>query len=381
MTQQPVAGVDYPADHAQFLTWFPDEAACLDYLLRLRWPNGFVCADCGPAEFYRPRSGLWVCKPCTRPWSVTSHTMFHNTRVDVRLWFVLMWMVLETTAPVPVTRVRDELGLTYLTAGSWLRKLRAGMAPLPTELLGGLVEVDDTQVTGVLPDRYGSRTEHIPLFVAAQSAGEEGPTRPTAEVGEVGEDASDAGDGPRIGPVRVRFHPPLRSTGGPALRAFAAQWCAPGTQVVTDGAKFLRGLGELELKHGYSFAPHRPDTYSALPQVHEAAEALTQWLRVDQRYEVQERLLPSYLGEFTFRYENRDADTALLWYRLMLKAIGTPPRTNPTLAPPTSMLTVATGGPVLPEKVVRIKRRRRRKPQPIDPSPTPGLPPEEPAPR
>jgi len=36
----PVAGRDYPGSYAELLSWFPDDAACLDYLEWLRWPDG-----------------------------------------------------------------------------------------------------------------------------------------------------------------------------------------------------------------------------------------------------------------------------------------------------------------------------------------------------
>lgn len=36
----PVAGVDYPRNYHEFVAWFPDDAACLRYLERLRWGQG-----------------------------------------------------------------------------------------------------------------------------------------------------------------------------------------------------------------------------------------------------------------------------------------------------------------------------------------------------
>ena len=36
-----VSGRDFPATWDQFLDWFPDNAACLQYLEKLRWPDGF----------------------------------------------------------------------------------------------------------------------------------------------------------------------------------------------------------------------------------------------------------------------------------------------------------------------------------------------------
>ncbi len=43
----PVAGKDYPRNWSEFLDWFANEQACLAYLQKLRWPDGFVCPACG----------------------------------------------------------------------------------------------------------------------------------------------------------------------------------------------------------------------------------------------------------------------------------------------------------------------------------------------
>ena len=43
----PKAGVHYPGNLAAVRSWFPDDAACLDYLDWLRWPDGFRCTHCG----------------------------------------------------------------------------------------------------------------------------------------------------------------------------------------------------------------------------------------------------------------------------------------------------------------------------------------------
>jgi len=38
MLDRPKAGVHYPGSLADLRAWFPDDAACLDYLAWLRWP-------------------------------------------------------------------------------------------------------------------------------------------------------------------------------------------------------------------------------------------------------------------------------------------------------------------------------------------------------
>jgi hypothetical protein len=43
----PEAEVDYPSTFHELEASFPGEDACLRYLERLRWPDGFACRACG----------------------------------------------------------------------------------------------------------------------------------------------------------------------------------------------------------------------------------------------------------------------------------------------------------------------------------------------
>lgn len=41
-----LVGLDYPSTYLGFVKQFPDEGACLHYLKKLCWPEGFVCPAC-----------------------------------------------------------------------------------------------------------------------------------------------------------------------------------------------------------------------------------------------------------------------------------------------------------------------------------------------
>ena len=45
----------YPKSLGQFQAWFRTDADCLDYLEWLRWPEGFVCPECGHGVGWRLR--------------------------------------------------------------------------------------------------------------------------------------------------------------------------------------------------------------------------------------------------------------------------------------------------------------------------------------
>ena len=84
---------DYPGSLAEFEERFSTEAACLEYLARLRWPDGFVCPQCGANVAWRTSRGLWCCQHCSVQTSVTAGTIFHRTRKPLRLWFRTMWHI------------------------------------------------------------------------------------------------------------------------------------------------------------------------------------------------------------------------------------------------------------------------------------------------
>jgi ribosomal protein L37AE/L43A len=84
---------DYPRSLAEFEERFATEAACLEYLARLRWPDGFVCPQCGANRAWRTNRGLWSCQQCGVQTSVTAGTIFHRTRKPLRLWFRTMWHI------------------------------------------------------------------------------------------------------------------------------------------------------------------------------------------------------------------------------------------------------------------------------------------------
>lgn len=64
--EHPQASVDYPRNWHELLVWFPDDAACLRYLERLRWDAGFVCRFCGVVDggWWQRADGLRRCAAC-----------------------------------------------------------------------------------------------------------------------------------------------------------------------------------------------------------------------------------------------------------------------------------------------------------------------------
>lgn len=153
--RHPVGGGDYPRALQEFDGWFPSEAACLEYLQRIRWPEGFRCPRCGGPSAWRTARGQFRCVTCECQTSPTAGTIFEGTRKPLRTWFLAMWYVTSQKHG----GLQRVLGLgSYQTAWAWLHKLRRAMVRPGRDRLDGEVEGDETYVGGAETNVRGRKT-------------------------------------------------------------------------------------------------------------------------------------------------------------------------------------------------------------------------------
>src|SRR5450631_504281 len=164
---------DYPRNLKEFDGRFRSEGACREYLLQLRWPDGFRCPRCGCRESSPVRTVLLRCRDCRHQTSVTAGTIFQDTRTSLCLWFQAMWWVTTQKNGASALGLQRILGLKrYETAWTMLHKLRRAMVRPGRDLLTGRVEVDECYVGGLeegLPGRLN--LDKALIVVAAQEDG------------------------------------------------------------------------------------------------------------------------------------------------------------------------------------------------------------------
>lgn len=74
-----VSGRDYPNTYREFVQMFPDDAACAAFLVRLRWPEGFIYPACktASAAWNESRNRL-ECPICHHQTYLTAGTIFER---------------------------------------------------------------------------------------------------------------------------------------------------------------------------------------------------------------------------------------------------------------------------------------------------------------
>lgn len=300
----PIAGIDYPETLQEFDEWFPTDQACLDYLHKLRWQNGFVCPVCTGRKAWKLRTGLYRCSVCKQKVSVIAGTIFQGTRKPLRLWFQAIWYITSQKFGGSALGLKRALGLrSYQTAWSWLHKMRRAMVRPGRKPLAGSIEVDETLIGG--KDQGGNR---------GRGAGKKAIVVIAIEVHEpMG-----------FGRARMQRIPDMS---GDSLLPFVCANVAPGSTIITDSWK---GYNRLD-HHGYihkkiNLSDSGDPAHVHLPGVHRIASLLKRLLLGTHQGAVSPKHLDYYLDEYTFRFNRRTSRArGLLFYRLLEQAVFIPP--------------------------------------------------------
>jgi len=283
---------DYPRTLMELEERFSTEAACINYLQKLRWPSGFVCPHCQAQVFWKTNRELFHCAKCGAQNSVTSGTILHGTRKPLPVWFRTIWHITNQKYGANALGLKRLLGLgSYNTAWQWLHKLRRAMVRPNRDRLKGIVEVDETYVGGAKPGKRGRGAAGKALVGIA------------VEIVKTEDDEV-------MGRIRLRH---LKDASGDSLIPFIQDVIQPESTVRTDD-----WLGYNTMP-GYA---HEVVGANELEHAHLVAALLKRWLLGTYQGAVRPSHLSYYLDEYTFRFNRRmSASRGKLFYRLVQQAM------------------------------------------------------------
>ena len=73
---------------AEFDRRYGSEEQCRAAVVKWRWPDGFVCPECGGRRHSLVKTrALYQCTTCRRQTSLTAGTIFAATKLSLRSWF------------------------------------------------------------------------------------------------------------------------------------------------------------------------------------------------------------------------------------------------------------------------------------------------------
>jgi len=144
-----------PKTLQQAIVHFADTDNCLNFMVKLRWPDGVVvCPTCGREDaMFLQNQRKWQCKSVHdhRQFTVKVGTIMEDSALPLDKWLVAIWMIANCKNGISSYEVGRALGVTQKSAWFMLHRIRLAMQNRSILKLGGSgsqVEVDETFVGG-----------------------------------------------------------------------------------------------------------------------------------------------------------------------------------------------------------------------------------------
>jgi transposase-like protein len=288
---------------SEFLERYGTEAQCEAALFAWRWPQGFVCPECGHDGHCKLGRGLYQCHRCRRQTSITAGTLFAGTKLALTKWMLAIYLLTQSKNGISALELSRQLGICYNSA--WLMKHKLMQAMLEREQgrkLAGVVQMDDAY--------WGGRRRGYKI-----GRGTRGKTPIVAAVAT----AADSGK-----PLTMRMDR-VRGFRSREIGRWARRHLAADAHVRSDGLACFAAVRQAGCTHEalVTSGPSGRQRRKAFVWVDTMLGNVKNALHGTYRGAIRAKHLPRYLAEFVYRF-NRRFDLAGMIARLGAAAALTP---------------------------------------------------------
>jgi len=284
----------------------PDKARV--HLEAIHWPDGAICPHCGNCDQTRitklegksTRPGVYKCKECRDPFTVTVGTVFERSKIGLNKWVLATHLMASSKKGISAHQLHRMLGVTYKTAWFMAHRIREAMkegvassGPLGGE--GKTVEADETYIGKRETPRVSAARKGRPFTKKGKSGG----AQKRIVVGLV----------ERGGKARM-FH--LNDATKDTVREVLVRNVTRDTVLYTDESRLYTETGK-------EYATHRTVKHSAKEYARVEGDKVVHSNTIEGVFSIFKRgmigiyqhcgeaHLHRYLAEFDFRYNRRTA--------------------------------------------------------------------------
>lgn len=272
---------------------FNDENAAREHLESILWPNGPACPRCGVTEDRitklqgkSTRPGVYKCKDCRKPFSVTVGTVMERSHIPLTKWVLAAQLMASSKKGMSAHQLHRMLGTTYETAWFLAHRLRECMTNKNPGGIGGankVVEADETYIGGKARNKaFGPPPKKMAVVTLVERDGEARSTH-------------------------------VANVTAKTLRPVIVKHADRKSHLMTDESRVYPQIGE-------EFAGHSTVNHSADEYVRKGgfvhSNTVESYFAILKRgvygsfHSISEAHLPRYLAEFDFRYNHRKASDA-----------------------------------------------------------------------
>ncbi|HSR08969.1 MAG TPA: IS1595 family transposase [Bryobacteraceae bacterium] len=275
---------------------FGSDDRCRAALEHLKWPDGPKCALCDSRATKIANRNQYDCDSCHYQFSVTAHSIFHDSHLSLWKWFLATYLITESKKGMSANQLKRTLKVSYQTAWYLCHRIRKAMEEVNASQLKGIVEIDETYV--------GGKQRHV---------GSGNLDNKTMVLGAV----------ERGGAIRLRVEHRKKAS-RKVLHAFIKEATHPQTErLMTDENPAYLGIADEDTTH--ETVNHRAEEW-VRGDVHtntvEGVWSLFKRSLVGSFHQVSAKHLQSYLDEFEWRFNNRD--NAYLFRDTLVRLLNSP---------------------------------------------------------
>ena len=283
--------------------YFSTEEKCRKAIYESRWEKkDVVCPFCGQHHCTVRTDGRFHCSHCKANFSVLVGTIFENTKISLRKWFIAMYLISCHKKGISSVQLATDINVTQKTAWYILHKVRTLYHQYDTPVLDGEVEVDEMYLGGRETNKHESKK-------VEKTQGRSTKTK-TPIFGMVA----------RKGDVRAVK---VENTQAVTLMPIIKQFIADNSRVFTDELSAYNGLA----KEGYihDVIRHGAKEYANGDITTNSIEGF--WAHFKRcvfgtYHFVSKAYLQRYIDEAVYRYNTRKADESARFSYMFRKAIG-----------------------------------------------------------
>jgi len=283
---------------------FPNEAACLAELKRLRYSDDYRCPKCDRNKWSQMKGRPAYACPCGHQIRPKAGTPFRGSPIPLKTWFYVIFELASSKNGVSALEIERKVDVSYPTALRMLRQLRK--MTQDTDKLIGDVQVDE------------SFFKPKPFRDSRVRPGGRWP----GDGGQVLLGMAEHG-----GRVRVKHIP---TVGILYIQAAIDESIMPGSHIHTDGASHYklmnrRGYKHTAYQHYHTRVKWEPGRPTFKPVEGSSTQQIENFWGELKRgfYGVYRHASPKYFqlyaDEYAFRYSNRKSDVPM--FELLLQRI------------------------------------------------------------
>lgn len=273
---------------------------CKEILSESRWGSDIVCPYCGGHHCHKGRSRYW-CPHCGYKFSVTVGTIFENTKVSLRKWFMAIYLISYHKKGISSCQLAKDISVTQKTAWYMLSKIRTLFMQKECRFRG-VVELDEVYIGGKEYLKHRSRKvkgtqgrslkNKVPVFGLLRRG--------------------------KQSTVRAFVVPDTQRL---TLMNILAHIVEQGSQVYTDEFSAYKEVNKWGYVH--TVVEHNLDCYVNGPCHTNSIEGFWGHLKrmIHTYHKISKDHLQSYIDESVFRWNNRKRSGGRIFQTLMARSL------------------------------------------------------------